>query len=190
VADSGGERRGTGLTRRAWLLGASAGVGALVGRHCLRPTSDPGPPFPAADTGRAAGRVVLNDASLLSPTPVASHVTIRDDVRAAAIDRLRAALTDARASGRPFIASAARHSMGGQSLARDGTVATLDQQWLEADTARKVYRVAAGVRWSTVIARLDAIGAEDGVAGPAGGGTGVYAVADEVAAPVGSETGV
>ena len=48
--------------------------------------------------------------------------------------------------------------MGGQSLARDGTVATLDQQWLEADTARKIYRVAAGTRWSTVIARLDALG--------------------------------
>ena len=30
--------------------------------------------------------------------------------------------------------------------------------WLEADTARKVYRVAAGTRWSTVIAKLDAIG--------------------------------
>jgi FAD/FMN-containing dehydrogenase len=48
--------------------------------------------------------------------------------------------------------------MGGQSLARDGTVVTLDQRWLEADTARKTYRVAAGVRWSTVIARLDAVG--------------------------------
>ena len=48
--------------------------------------------------------------------------------------------------------------MGGQSLATDGTVATLDQQWLEADTARKTYRVAAGTRWSTVIAKLDALG--------------------------------
>ena len=48
--------------------------------------------------------------------------------------------------------------MGGQSLAKNGTVATLDQQWLEADTAAKTYRVGAGVRWSTVIAKLDAIG--------------------------------
>ena len=48
--------------------------------------------------------------------------------------------------------------MGGQSLARDGTVATLDQRWLEPDPARKVYRVAAGTRWSTVIAKLDAVG--------------------------------
>ena len=48
--------------------------------------------------------------------------------------------------------------MGGQSLARLGTVVTLDQEWLEADTARNVYRVAAGTRWSVVIKKLDAIG--------------------------------
>ncbi|HEX8030050.1 MAG TPA: FAD-binding protein [Vicinamibacterales bacterium] len=101
--------------------------------------------------------VVLNDASLLSPTPVASHLTIRNE-RAETLTRLRAALSDARASGHPFIASAARHSMGGQSLAANGTVATLDQEWLEPDAAARVYKVGAGVRWSTVIARLDAIG--------------------------------
>jgi FAD/FMN-containing dehydrogenase len=48
--------------------------------------------------------------------------------------------------------------MGGQSLARDGTVVTLDQRWLDADPARTTYRVAAGTPWSTVIARLDAVG--------------------------------
>lgn len=100
---------------------------------------------------------MLNDASLLSPTPVVSHLTVRD-ARAESLKRLRAALSDARASGRPFIASASRHSMGGQSLAANGTVATLDQEWLEPDTAAKVYKVGAGVRWSTVITKLDAIG--------------------------------
>jgi FAD/FMN-containing dehydrogenase len=151
-------RRTIGLTRRALLLGATAGAGVFIGRQCS-PTNHPGPPFPARDAGTAANPgVVLNDASLLSPTPVASHVTIRDDAREAAIERLRGALADARSSGRPFIASAARHSMGGQSLAKNGTVATLDQQWLEADTASKTYRVGAGVRWSTVIAKLDAMG--------------------------------
>jgi FAD/FMN-containing dehydrogenase len=148
--------RRAGLTRRAWLLGASAGIGALAGRQCLLPTSHAGPRFP--DT-QAAGRAgVLDDASQLCPTPVASHVTISDDPRAGAVGRIRASLADARAARRPFIASAARHSMGGQSLARDGTVATLDQRWLEADRARKIYRVAAGARWSTVIASLDALG--------------------------------
>ena len=128
----------TVLTRRAWLLGASAGIGALVGRQCT-PTNHPGPAFPEPEAAGRAG--VLDDASQLSPTPVASHVVIREDPRAGAVERIRAALAEARAARRPFIASAARHSMGGQSLARDGTVATLDQQWLEADTARKIYRV-------------------------------------------------
>jgi FAD/FMN-containing dehydrogenase len=101
---------------------------------------------------------MLDDASQLSPTRVASHLTVREDPRTAAVERLRTALAEARAAKRPFIASAARHSMGGQSLAKDGAVATLDQQWLEPDTAKKVYRVAAGTRWSTVISKLDAVG--------------------------------
>src|SRR5687768_10484824 len=148
-----------GLTRRALLLGATAGAGALLGRQCLGPTNDPGPVFPVADTaGGAGGPIVLNDASELSPTRVASHFTITGDAPAAAADRLRAALAEARAAKRPFIAGTARHSMGGQSLAAGGTVATLDQQWLEADTTKRTYRVAAGTRWSVVIARLDAIG--------------------------------
>ncbi len=147
--------RPSGLTRRALLLGASAGVGALIGRQC-GPTSHPGPSFPAADAVSADG-IVLNDASLLSPTPVVSHVTLRD-ARDETLAKLREALNYARSAGRPFIASAARHSMGGQSLASNGTVVTLDQQWLEPDTAARTYRVGAGVRWSTVIAKLDAIG--------------------------------
>jgi FAD/FMN-containing dehydrogenase len=135
------------------LLGASAGVGALVGRQC-GPTSHAGPAFPQAP---ATQGVVLNDASLLSPTPVASHLIVRDG-REEAVSRLRAALADARSARRPFVASAARHSMGGQSLAANGSVATLDQDWLEADTAARTYRVGAGVRWSTVISKLDAVG--------------------------------
>src|SRR5688572_33003833 len=151
-------RRTLGLSRRAWLLGVGAGAGVLLTRQCTA-TNHAGPPFPSLEAGVARdGRVVLNDASLLSPTPVASHLTVRDDQRQAVIDRLRTALTEARASGRPFVASAARHSMGGQSLASNGTVVTLDQEWLEADTANKVYRVGAGTRWSRVITKLDAIG--------------------------------
>lgn len=144
------------MTRRAWLLGASAGLGALAGRQCLVPTNHPGPGFP--DPRAAAGPGVLDDASQLCPTRVASHITIKADSGTEVIEQVRAALAEARSARRPFVASAARHSMGGQSLARDGTVATFDQRWLEADTARKTYRVAAGTRWSTVIARLDAIG--------------------------------
>jgi hypothetical protein len=52
---------------------------------------------------------------------------------------LRSAIVEARSAGRPFIASAARHSLGGQSLARNGTVLTLDRDWLEADRTRTVF---------------------------------------------------
>lgn len=143
------------LTRRGFLVGASAGIGALVSRQCS-PTNHPGPEFPQTAGGPGTS-VTLNDAGELSPTPVASHVTVTEPP-SATIERLRGALAEARASGRPFIASAARHSMGGQSLARGGTVATLDQDWLEADPARQTYKVAAGTRWSSVIRRLDTIG--------------------------------
>jgi len=146
--------RPTRLSRRALLLGGAAGLGALAGRQCLLPTNHPGPGFP---TPRSGDGYVLDDASQLCPTRVASHDIIRKDP-AAALEEIRAALAESRAAGRPFIASAARHSMGGQSLAREGTVVTLEQQWLETDAARKTYRVAAGTRWSNVIARLDAIG--------------------------------
>jgi len=146
-----------GLTRRAWLVGASAGIGALIGRY-LSPTSDSGPPFPPTNAEGAINATVLNDASELCPTAVASHVTVTDDRRVAALERIRTAIVEARAAGRPLTASTARHSMGGQSLARNGTVVTLDQTWLEPDVAGRVYRVAAGTRWSVVIDKLDPIG--------------------------------
>src|SRR5688572_7821915 len=147
-------RRASRLSRRALLVGASAGIGSLVGRQC-GPTNHPAPSYPPLPATASASSVVLNDASLLSPTPVASHITIRD-AREATLEKMRASLNEAKAARRPFVASAARHSMGGQSLAANGTVVTLDQDWLEPDTAAKTYRVGAGVRWSTVIAKLDA----------------------------------
>jgi FAD/FMN-containing dehydrogenase len=104
----------------------------------------------------AAQRTVLNDASRLSPTPVAKHVTIAkpqafDEV----IARVRAELKEAAAEKRPVAASVARHSMGGQSLAHDGTAISLDGGPLEMDTAAKTYRTSAGNRWWDVIRILD-----------------------------------
>lgn len=148
------------MTRRALLIGTAAGVGIVAGRSSIS-TSAPGPSFPAApisETSSGAGATVLNDASELSPTRVVSHLVIRSEPKDVVVDRLRAAMAEARAAGRPFVASAARHSMGGRSMAAFGTVATLDQEWLEPDTTGKVYRVAAGARWATIIKRLDAIG--------------------------------
>src|SRR5688572_2483236 len=119
-------RQSTGFTRRAVLIGAAAGVGALAGRSFL-PTSAHGPLFPDGTIGASPGGVVLNDASELSPTPVTSHVSITKESKTEVVDRVRKALDEARAAGRPLVASTARHSMGGQSLARNGTVVTLDQ---------------------------------------------------------------
>ena len=128
----------------------------MIGRSCAA-TNHPGPTFPPPLASAANTGVVLNDASLLSPTPVASHLTVTD-TGDAVLSRLHTALSEARAAARPFIASAARHSMGAQSLATNGTVVTIDQQWIDADTSKRTYRVGAGVRWSTVISKLDAIG--------------------------------
>ncbi|MDR7147114.1 FAD-binding oxidoreductase [Rhizobium sp. BE258] len=144
-------------TRRGVLVAGSAIAGAVAGQYLLSPSSDPGPAFPA-NADAPAGGAILNDAGELSPTPVAQHLTFSEPPQQALVDRLRATLADARSNGQPVAASAARHSMGGHSLPLNGAALTLDQDWLEADTAAKTYRVAAGTRWSTIISKLDAIG--------------------------------
>ncbi|MCZ4092825.1 FAD-binding oxidoreductase [Sinorhizobium psoraleae] len=146
------------FTRRGLLIGASAGAGAVASHQLWRSSSHAGPAYPPNGTESHGGAVVLNDASELSPTAVARHIVVDDDPKAAVVERIRGLIAEARSEGRAVVASTARHSMGGQSLARDGTALTLDQHWLEADTAARTYRVAAGTRWSTVIAKLDAFG--------------------------------
>ena len=128
-----------GLTRRAVLAGiATAGVEPAL--------------------GDAQERVILNDASRLNPTPIAKHVRLKSSARDEAIASLRAELKEAANGARPVALGAARHSMGGQSLPRDGTAITLDAPWIEIDQAAQLYRVSAGARWSEVIAKLDPLG--------------------------------
>ncbi|MBV9076601.1 MAG: FAD-binding oxidoreductase [Methylobacteriaceae bacterium] len=105
-----------------------------------------------------ASPLVLNDASRLNPTPVARHVVRGAEPFATLVDALRAELKDAAAAGRPVAVGAARHSMGGQSLPRDGTALTLDSRQIEVDPANRLYRAAAGARWSDVIRTLDPLG--------------------------------
>src|SRR5690348_15146729 len=112
-------------------------------------------PVTGLPRARAAQRTILNDASRLSPTPVAKHLTISKSTLDDLVERIRAELKEAAAAGRPFAASVARHSMGGQSLPRDGTAVTLDGGQLEIDTAAKTYQTSAGNRWSDVIRILD-----------------------------------
>ncbi len=154
ASEAGNKKRG--VKRRTFLLGGAAVAGAVAGRFVPVPTNDPGPAYPAAND--LSGKNVLNDASELSPTSVLKHLTFSQSPDETAIEAIRKELLEAKAAGRPFVASAARHSMGGQSLAKDGTVLTFNQEWLEPDTTAKTYRVAAGTRWSTVIAKLDKIG--------------------------------
>ncbi len=106
----------------------------------------------------APAREILNDASRLNPTPVARHLRLKSDRRGAWIETIRAELKDAAQSRRRVAVGAARHSMGGQSLPRDGLALTFEDHWLEPNTATGVFRVSAGAPWAWVISRLDPLG--------------------------------
>lgn len=141
------------MTRRALLLATGAVAGGLAVRAV-------GPKNPSlAGIAPVPAHVgTLNDASLLSETPVYRHIIVRDDPGEALIAALRAELKDAAASGRAVNIGAARHSMGGQAIPRDGQAITLDSRFLQPDTAAGSYLVQAGVRWRDVITALDPLG--------------------------------
>jgi len=106
----------------------------------------------------AAEPTTLNDASGLNPTPVFRHWVVQPDEQAELVAKLRQELKAAAAERRPVCVSAARHSMGGQSLPRDGLAITVNSARCEPDAAAKAYRADAGTRWHHVIAGLDRIG--------------------------------
>lgn len=141
------------FTRRSLLFGAGAAAGAIATRQL-------GSQNPSADgvamIAPKGGAGVLNDASGLSETPIFRHITLTD--RGTVVDALRRELAEARAAGRPVNLGAARHSMGGQAIPRDGHAITFDAPLVEADTAARTYRVQAGTRWHQVIAALDPLG--------------------------------
>lgn len=142
-------------TRRAALLGGGAALGALAHRGFapLQPT------LAGVDLiGQSTPAGMMNDASLLSATPVHKHITLREDAGDVLVTAVRREMDAARAAGRPVNVSAARHSMGGQALPRGGHAITFDNDMMEPDTAKGTYRVHAGARWSEVIAALDPIG--------------------------------
>ncbi|MCZ8295456.1 MAG: FAD-binding oxidoreductase [Rhodobacteraceae bacterium] len=149
-------RIGREVTRRAALLGGAALAGAYAGNGWA-----PGLPrlegIRRTDTVASEDGPNLNDASGLSATPIHRHS------RPAAhghslIEAFRAELSAARAEGRPVNVGAARHSMGGQAIPRSGHAITVDDAWLEPDTAAGTYRVNGGARWRDVIAALDPLG--------------------------------
>lgn len=141
-------------TRRTFLLG----TGALIGSYATRKYYTTPDPVGRVLDAPIGDPLILNDASELSPTHIAKHLTFTDRFETAQIDALRRELSDAKQAGRPVIASAARHSMGGQSMAQAGTTITLDHDWMELDKTALTYRCGAGTRWSTIITKLDAEG--------------------------------
>ena len=143
------------LTRRAALLGGGAVVGVwAAGRYGASNPSMDGVTWikPKGGTG------VLNDASGLSETPIHKHIILKDDPNQKLIAELRRAISDAEADGRPLNVGAARHSMGGQAIPRDGHAITYDNGSVELDAATGVMQVHAGARWSQVITALDPAG--------------------------------
>ena len=130
------------MTRRGLLVGAGAGIGALGTRYFYTTPIANGLPFPVLPKGGSGDATLLNDAGELSPTRLAKHIVLNSKPGETLLAALRTELKEAQSLSRPVVAHAARHSMGGQSLISDGLAITLDQDWIEPDTAAKTYRVA------------------------------------------------
>ncbi len=143
------------LTRRAALFAGGMAVGGyLAGRFGSKV-----PPVTATKALQPTGAEgTMNDASLLSETPVFKHIIVQENPGDALIARLRAEIAEARAEGRPFNIGAARHSMGGHAIPENGHAVTFDNGLVETDISNQTYRVHPGARWSQVIAALDARG--------------------------------
>lgn len=144
-----------GITRRGALLLGGGAAGYVAGRAWAPGLAQPEGVAPVA-TGDS-GALVLNDASELSATPVRSHKRLAAHGDAL-VEAFRAELAAAREEGRPVNVGAARHSMGGQAIPRHGRAITVDDAWIEADSAARTYRVNGGARWADVIATLDLLG--------------------------------
>jgi FAD/FMN-containing dehydrogenase len=143
------------LSRRALLLGSGAVVG-WVGAKAFAPALTDLTGTRSLQHEPAPG--TLNDASLLSETPVSAHVIVTEDPGEVLVDILRSEMRAAAAEGRSVNIGAARHSMGGQAIPRGGRALTLKSGFVEVDSAAQTYRVQAGVRWHQVIAALDPLG--------------------------------
>jgi hypothetical protein len=135
------------VSRRRFLAG-SAALAALppISRAQAAPRRVPAAPF------------MLDDASRLNETPISRQgiLSSRDDARL--LHELRATLGEAATEGRPIAFGGARHSMGGQSLPRNGIAASFAAAAIEPDRDKRIYRVSAGARWRDVIRVLDPIG--------------------------------
>jgi FAD/FMN-containing dehydrogenase len=145
------------ITRRRALQGAM-GVATVASLSPVATLAED-----AASASKTAASVAppvrtLNDASRLSSTPIFRHWIARSNEELTLVERLRKELAEAKASKRPVMVSAARHSMGGQAIPRDGTAITFNINRVVADPVTQTFLVHGGTRWSEVIAALDPIG--------------------------------
>ena len=143
------------FTRRTALLASGAALG-VAGTMAVRSSNPVLDGTRSIATPGATG--ILNDASELSATPIHRHVVLKDDPGEALVAAIRAEMAEAAAEGRPVNVGAARHSMGGQAIPRDGHALTYDNGRVELDSDTGTARVHAGARWSEVIAALDPAG--------------------------------
>ena len=144
-----------GFTRRALVLGATALAGVAAGRASVGKLAG----YAGVDLTRPSpSGELLNDASLLSETPIHRHIILKDDPGDALIAALRSEMSEAASAGRAFNIGAARHSMGGQAIPRAGHAVTFENAFLEMDQDKQTYRAHAGTRWADVIAAIDPAG--------------------------------
>ena len=143
------------LTRRAALFGAGAALGVIGNRWmgASNPTLDG-----VTILAPSGAEGTLNDASLLSETPIFKHVIIKEPPGDSLVVALRAELKAAEAEGRPVSIGAARHTMGGQAIPQGGHAITFDTAFVSHEAGSETYRVQAGTRWFQVIAALDPLG--------------------------------
>jgi FAD/FMN-containing dehydrogenase len=119
------------------------------------------PPFSRAQAAvrRApSAPFMLDDASRLNATPINRQAILTSSEDGRLLHELRATLGEAVSEGRPIAFGGARHSMGGQSLPRNGIAASFAATVIEPDITRRIYRVSAGARWRDVIRVLDPLG--------------------------------
>jgi FAD/FMN-containing dehydrogenase len=135
------------VSRRRFLTGAAA-------LAALQPVCRAN----AAVRRRPSAPFMLDDASRLNATPINRQAVLTSTEDGKLLHELRATLGEAATAGRPVAFGGARHSMGGQSLPRNGIAASFAAPVIEPDTTRKIYRVSAGARWRDVIGVLDPIG--------------------------------
>lgn len=114
-------------------------------------------PVAAAERG-ADAPLMLDDASGLNLTPIFRQVSLGAVERDGGSQDLRSMLGQGASSGHPVAVGGARHSMGGQSLPRNGIAISLAETAVDPDTSARTYRVSAGARWRDVIGALDPIG--------------------------------